>query len=84
MILLWIASSEFNVCVFCVFENILKFLKNKSIFFKVIQRFYLDKIIFFFSKGFYEEAVALLKKAIKGEKQDNALYSNRGGKYYDF
>lgn len=35
-----------------------------------------------FNKGFYEEAVALLKKAIKGEKQDNALYSNRGDCFY--
>ncbi|XP_057317416.1 tetratricopeptide repeat protein 16-like [Hydractinia symbiolongicarpus] len=35
-----------------------------------------------FNKGFYEEAVALLKKAIKGEKQDKALYSNRGDCFY--
>ena len=31
-----------------------------------------------FRKGFYEEAIVLLEKAIKGEKQDKALYSNRG------
>lgn len=31
-----------------------------------------------FQKGFYEEAIILLEKAIKGEKENKALYSNRG------
>ena len=33
-----------------------------------------------FSKGFYEEAIILLNKAIKGEKRERGLYVNRGGK----
>ena len=35
----------------------------------------------FYSKGFYDEAVVLLNKAIKGEKKEKGLYINRGGKY---
>jgi len=38
------------------------------------------------SKGFYDEAVVLLNKAIKGEKKEKGLYINRGGKiihYHD-
>ena len=34
-----------------------------------------------YSKGFYDEAVVLLNKAIKGEKKEKGLYINRGGKY---
>ena len=30
-------------------------------------------------KGFYEEAVVLLNKAIKEEKNERTLYINRGG-----
>jgi len=30
-------------------------------------------------QGFYEEAVILLNKAIKGEKKEKGLYVNRGG-----
>ena len=36
-------------------------------------------LLFHFSKGFYEEAIILLNKAIKGEKQEVKLYMNRGG-----
>ena len=32
-------------------------------------------------KGFYDEAVVLLNKAIKGEKNEKGLYINRGGIY---
>ena len=42
-------------------------------------------IILFFilvpRKGFYDEAVVLLNKAIKGEKNEKGLYINRGGIY---
>ena len=34
-----------------------------------------------YSKRFYDEAVVLLNKAIKGEKKEKGLYINRGGKY---
>lgn len=40
-----------------------------------IDSFYLLR----FSKGFYEEAVVLLEKAIRGEKSNKSLYLNRGG-----
>lgn len=33
----------------------------------------------FLRKGFYDEAVVLLNKAIKGEKNEKGLYINRGG-----
>jgi hypothetical protein len=33
----------------------------------------------FYSKGFYNEAVVLLNKAIKEEKNEKGLYINRGG-----
>ena len=34
-------------------------------------------------KGFYDEAVVLLNKAIKGEKNEKGLYINRGGINYE-
>jgi len=33
-----------------------------------------------FVKDFFEEAIVLLNKAIKGEKDEKGLYINRGGK----
>ena len=41
---------------------------------------YNDFAVECFSKTFYEEAVILLNKAIKGEKKEKGLYINRGGK----
>lgn len=41
---------------------------------------YNDFAVECFSKGFYEEAIILLNKAIKGEKREKGLYVNRGGK----
>ena len=35
--------------------------------------------ILVFRKEFYDEAVVLLNKAIKGEKKEKGLYLNRGG-----
>lgn len=34
-----------------------------------------------FTKGFFDEAIILLNKAIKGEKREKGLYVNRGGMY---
>lgn len=42
---------------------------------------YNDFAVECFSKGFFEEAIILLNKAIKGEKREKGLYVNRGGKY---
>ncbi|XP_053138044.1 tetratricopeptide repeat protein 16 isoform X2 [Hemicordylus capensis] len=39
---------------------------------------YNDFAVHCYSKGFYEEAVLLLNKAIKGEKNEKGLYINRG------
>ena len=36
-------------------------------------------LVYFLSKGFYDEALVLLNKAIKGEKKEKGLYINRGG-----
>lgn len=41
---------------------------------------YNDFAVHCYAKGFYEEAVLLLNKAIKGEKSEKGLYINRGGK----
>ena len=41
---------------------------------------YNDFAVECFTKGFYEEAIILLNKAIKGEKREKGLYINRGGK----
>ena len=41
---------------------------------------YNDFAVECFTKGFYEEAIILLNKAIKGEKSEKGLYVNRGGK----
>ncbi|XP_074655827.1 uncharacterized protein LOC141909320 [Tubulanus polymorphus] len=43
---------------------------------------YNDFAVECFSKGFYEEAVVLLNKAIKGEKREKGLYINRGDCFY--
>ena len=43
---------------------------------------YNDFAVECFTKGFYEEAIILLNKAIKGEKREKGLYVNRGGKKY--
>ena len=40
---------------------------------------YNDFAVECFSKGYYEEAIILLNKAIKGEKREKGLYINRGG-----
>ena len=40
---------------------------------------YNDFAVECFLKGFYEEALILLNKAIKGEKSEKGLYINRGG-----
>lgn len=40
---------------------------------------YNDFAVECFSKGFFEEAIILLNKAIKGEKSEKSLYVNRGG-----
>ena len=42
---------------------------------------YNDFAVECFSKGYYEEAIILLNKAIKGEKREKGLYINRGGMY---
>ncbi|XP_054853246.1 tetratricopeptide repeat protein 16 [Eublepharis macularius] len=39
---------------------------------------YNDFAVHCYTKGFYEEAVLLLNKAIKGEKREKGLYINRG------
>ena len=39
----------------------------------------MSAIIIFYSSGFYDEAVVLLNKAIKEEKNEKGLYINRGG-----
>ncbi|KAJ8300257.1 hypothetical protein KUTeg_021776 [Tegillarca granosa] len=39
---------------------------------------YNDFAVECFSKGYYEEAIILLNKAIKGEKREKGLYVNRG------
>nr|XP_056716148.1 tetratricopeptide repeat protein 16 [Euleptes europaea] len=39
---------------------------------------YNDFAVHCYAKGFYEEAVLLLNKAIKGEKKEKGLYINRG------
>lgn len=41
---------------------------------------YNDFAVHCYSKGSYEEAILLLNKAIKGEKNEVGLYINRGGK----
>ena len=41
---------------------------------------YNDFAVECFTKGFYDEAIILLNKAIKGEKNEKGLYINRGGK----
>ena len=43
---------------------------------------YNDFAVECFTKGFYEEAIILLNKAIKGEKREKGLYVNRGGKIH--
>jgi hypothetical protein len=40
---------------------------------------YNDFAVECFNKGYYDEAVILLNKAIKGEKNEKGLYINRGG-----
>ena len=40
---------------------------------------YNDFAVDCFNKGFYEEAVLLLNKAIRAEKSESGLYINRGG-----
>lgn len=42
---------------------------------------YNDFAVECFTKDFYEEAIILLNKAIKGEKREKGLYINRGGLY---
>ena len=42
---------------------------------------YNDFAVECFTKGFFEEAIILLNKAIKGEKREKGLYVNRGGKF---
>lgn len=42
---------------------------------------YNDFAVECFTKDFYEEAIILLNKAIKGEKREKGLYINRGGVY---
>ena len=43
---------------------------------------YNDFAVECFTKGFYEEAVILLNKAIKGEKNEKGLYINRGDCFF--
>lgn len=43
---------------------------------------YNDFAVECFSKGFYDEAVVLLNKAIKGEKKEKGLYINRGDCFF--
>ena len=42
---------------------------------------YNDFAVECFSKNFFEEAIILLNKAIKGEKAEKGLYINRGGEF---
>ena len=42
---------------------------------------YNDFAVECFQKSFYDEAIILLNKAIKGEKNEKGLYVNRGGNY---
>ncbi len=42
---------------------------------------YNDFAVECFTKSFYDEAIILLNKAIKGEKRERGLYINRGGKH---
>jgi len=43
---------------------------------------YNDFAVECFTKGFYDEAIILLNKGIKGEKRETGLYINRGGNSY--
>ncbi|KAK3088668.1 hypothetical protein FSP39_022127 [Pinctada imbricata] len=43
---------------------------------------YNDFAVECFTKGFYEEAIILLNKAIKGEKREKGLYVNRGDCFF--
>ncbi|XP_056011713.1 tetratricopeptide repeat protein 16-like isoform X2 [Ostrea edulis] len=43
---------------------------------------YNDFAVECFTKGFYEEAIILLNKAIKGEKREKGLYINRGDCFF--
>ncbi|KAH9499692.1 Tetratricopeptide repeat protein 16 [Bulinus truncatus] len=43
---------------------------------------YNDFAVECFQKGFYEEALVLLNKALKGEKNEKSLYINRGDCFY--
>ncbi|CAL1536379.1 unnamed protein product [Lymnaea stagnalis] len=43
---------------------------------------YNDFAVECFHKGFYDEAIILLNKAIKGEKSEKSLYVNRGDCFY--
>ncbi|XP_052229200.1 LOW QUALITY PROTEIN: tetratricopeptide repeat protein 16-like [Dreissena polymorpha] len=43
---------------------------------------YNDFAVECFSKGFFEEAIILLNKAIKGEKREKGLYVNRGDCFF--
>lgn len=43
---------------------------------------YNDFAVECFGKGFYEEAIILLNKAIKGEKTEKSLYVNRGDCFF--
>jgi hypothetical protein len=43
---------------------------------------YNDFAVECFNKGYYEEAIILLNKAIKGEKREKGLYINRGGRCF--
>lgn len=40
---------------------------------------YNDFAVECFNKNFFEEAIVLLNKAVKGEKNEKGLYINRGG-----
>lgn len=42
---------------------------------------YNDFAVECFTKGFYDEAIILLNKSIKGEKNEKSLYVNRGGNW---
>ncbi|XP_078484235.1 tetratricopeptide repeat protein 16-like [Ciona intestinalis] len=43
---------------------------------------YNDFAVYCYHKGFYEESVVLLNKAIKGEKTEKGLYINRGDCFF--
>uniref|UniRef100_H2YQ59 Uncharacterized protein n=1 Tax=Ciona savignyi TaxID=51511 RepID=H2YQ59_CIOSA len=43
---------------------------------------YNDFSVYCYHKGFYEESVILLNKAIKGEKNEKGLYINRGDCFF--